>query len=102
MYRCMYVYVHIPIYIYIHRERERERERDRQDIHTCIHVPINQTRELASIGCAHLSTQGGGASHDGFGVLVSTTFPSCQNHTFADVYVSAHATNARLAPEATH
>ena len=35
------------------------------------------------LGCAYLSTQGGGASHDGFGVPVSTTFPLFQNHTFA-------------------
>ena len=30
-----------------------------------------------------VSTQEGGASHDGFGVLVSTTFPFVQNHKFA-------------------
>ena len=40
-------------------------------------------RVSMSLGCAYLSTQGGGASHDGFGVLVSTTFPLFQNHTFA-------------------
>ena len=35
------------------------------------------------VGCAYLSAQGGGAGHDGFGVLVSTTLPSFQNHTLA-------------------
>ena len=43
------------------------------------------TREQAAleIGRAYLSTQGGGASHDGLGVLVSTTFSSFQNHALA-------------------
>ena len=31
-------------------------------------------RPSLSLGCAYLSTQGWGASHDGLGVLVSTTF----------------------------
>ena len=36
-----------------------------------------------AVGCACLSTQGGGASHDGSGVLASTTFPLFPNRTFA-------------------
>ena len=35
------------------------------------------------LGCAYPSTQGGGAIHDCFGVLMSTTFPLFRNLIFA-------------------
>ena len=38
---------------------------------------------LLCVGCAHMSTQAGGASHDGFGALVSATFPAFQKHKVA-------------------
>ena len=44
-----------------------------------ITCPVFEIHNSCIIGCAYLSTQGGGASHDGFGVLVSTTFPVIPN-----------------------
>ena len=52
----MYISVYIYIYIYIY---------------TYIHT------------YTYISTQGGGASHDGLGVLVSTASLFFPNHTFA-------------------
>ena len=47
--------------------------------------PANQAAitSVHDCGGAYLSTQEGGASRDGFGVFVSTTFPPFQNHTSA-------------------
>ena len=41
---------------------------------------FHATRDL---GCAYVSTQEGGESHDGFGALVSTTFPLFPNQQLA-------------------
>ena len=57
-------------------------------------------------GCAYTSTQEGGASHDGFGVLVSSTFPLFPNHKFAHdlphpswVHIKVHLrSRARVIP----
>ena len=38
--------------------------------------------EHAWLGCAYMSTQEGGASHNGFGELVSTTLPLFQDRQF--------------------
>ena len=47
--------------------------------------PTRRCRSLLFTGWAYdiCPPRKGGASHDGFGVLVSTTFPSFQNHRFA-------------------
>ena len=79
---CMYARMHLPTLGYTR-------------------VQMRTLKQVLGLGCADASTQEGGASHDGFGVLVSTTFPLLQNHKFAHdllhrswVHVKVHLMDA--------
>ena len=58
----------------------RDRTQRGTAVRVCSSSAVNRLRSgsRSMVGCACMPTQDGGASHDGFGVLVSTTFPLFQ------------------------
>ena len=76
IYTYIYIYIYTYIYIYVYM------------YYVCMHIYIYMYIHIHTyiyiyIGCARVSTLGGGASHNVFRVLASTTLPLLQSHKFA-------------------